>query len=115
MSKLFSGDQKSILNLYVKILSKYLDQNQISNISKQEFMNHSMLLYSSSRDAIETLARTYEKLRKGESQLVVNHGVDVSRNSLASNLSKESKVKGELSQITKLSSSKMKSAALQSK
>lgn len=78
-------------------------------------MNHSTLLYSSAKDSIETLVRTYENLSKTDTQSHLNHVVDVSRNSLTSSLSKESKCKGELNHTTKLSSSKLKSTAVQSK
>ena len=104
-----------VINSFIKVLSKYLSQNSIISISKQEFMNHSMLLYSGSKDIIDTLVRTYENLNKAESKLNMTSKADISRNSLISCLSKDSKQNHDLNQSSKESSSKLKTAAKQIK
>ena len=55
-----------VVNAFIKILMVEFDYAGTKDIFKTEFMNEAMLVYAKRKSEIDTLARTFENLNRGE-------------------------------------------------
>lgn len=67
-----------VINAFLKILVSELNLRGSQDITKAEFMNESMMVYTKRKTEIDTLARTYENLNQNESYIKVNQSSRIS-------------------------------------
>lgn len=101
-----------VTKAFLEILSKYLVELEVERIDKQDFMNHSIWLYSSRKDEVDTLVRTYENLGRCESQSSNPLQYEVSRNSVLNHSVREPAYMHGLNLSSVTGSSKLKASSL---
>jgi hypothetical protein len=66
------------INVFMDMLKEFITSD--TNINKEDFMNYSMMVYSSNKTEVDSLVRSYENFARNRYQPAKIPNYDISRN-----------------------------------